>query len=84
MNIKLLAAANVLTLSAVYAQGAIFQNDSEDYQRTIHVKYEWLDTEHTDKDMIGFCAMGDKEHKFMIDFDGEFEGLSPRPGIREI
>ena len=37
MNIKLLAAANVLTLSAVYAQGAIFMNDSEDYQRAIHV-----------------------------------------------
>ena len=81
MNIKLLAAANVLTLSAVYAQGAIFKNDSEDYQRTIHNQYLWIDGEDSDKDMIGFCVMGDTEYK-NPQFDGEFEGLSARPGIR--
>ena len=81
MNTKLLAVANVLTLSAVYAQGAIFVNDSEDYQKTIHNQYQWHDDQHSDKDMIGFCVMGDVEYK-NPNFDGEFEGLSSRPGIR--
>ena len=82
MNIKLIAVANVLTLSAVYAQGSIFVNDSEDYKRTIQNNYEWVDGRDDDKDMLGYCVMGDPEYTDPL-FDGEFEGLSPRPGIRQ-
>ena len=82
---RIFAAASALTLSAVYAQGAILANDSDGYLRTIYSRYPWSDDEEgvAGVDMIGLLVIGgEDDDQAYTTFDGEFEGLSPAPGIR--
>ena len=40
--------------------------------------------ENRDEDRIGMCVYGDSNPPTLVSFDGQFEGLAPRPEERNL
>ena len=82
MIYKFAAAASSFTAAVGHAQGGqILDTFSKDFQKVLHSDYLYLDDKGMeDEDMIGWCVYGDTKVPTIESFEGEFEGLLPRPG----
>ena len=54
-----------------------------DYHKWNNQKYA-LTYENRDDDRIGMCVYGDSNPPTLVSFDGQFEGLAPRPEERNL
>ena len=82
MFVRFAAAASTFTLAAVHAQGQILDTDFPDFIKKIHKAYDVNYDQLDEDDLIGMCVYGDSDPPTIESFDGQFEGLAPRPEDR--